>query len=194
VENHKKDDPPTDRRIERTRRLLRDALVSLLLERDWGDISVRDVCDRADVGRSTFYVHFADKEELLVGGLDDLRDVLRKQRRARARDDERLGFVHGLVVHAHEHQRLFRALLTHRTGHVVQNRFRRMVLDLFREDLASSIPSRQWRDAMAHYAGGALLELLSWWLSSGDCSTPDAIEESYRRLTLPVLERARAMK
>jgi AcrR family transcriptional regulator len=66
-----------DRRIERTRRTLREALIALILERGWDDISVQDVCNRADVGRSTFYTHFADKEELLVGGFDDLRKVLR---------------------------------------------------------------------------------------------------------------------
>src|SRR5512139_3251865 len=67
---------PTDRRVLRTRATLREALVRLILERGWDDISVQDVCDRANVGRSTFYSHFADKEELLLAGFDDLRKAL----------------------------------------------------------------------------------------------------------------------
>lgn len=61
-----------DRRVQRTRRQLREALITLILERGWDAVSVRDVCEKADVGRSTFYVHFADKENLLLSGFDDL--------------------------------------------------------------------------------------------------------------------------
>ena len=49
-----------DRRVRRTQRQLRDSLVTLILERGWDAITVRDVCEHADVGRSTFYVHYAD--------------------------------------------------------------------------------------------------------------------------------------
>src|SRR5690242_18297174 len=66
-----------DRRIQRTRRLLHEAILELIHERGWDAITVQDVCERADVGRSTFYVHFADKEELLVSGFGQLRDHLR---------------------------------------------------------------------------------------------------------------------
>ena len=68
---------PNDRRVLRTRRTLREALVQLILQRGWEKVSVLEVCERADVGRSTFYTHFADKEELLLSGFDDLRQALR---------------------------------------------------------------------------------------------------------------------
>src|SRR6185437_2006254 len=66
-----------DRRVERTQRALREALIRLVLERGWDDVSVQDVCARANVGRSTFYLHFADKEELLVSGFGGLQEALR---------------------------------------------------------------------------------------------------------------------
>jgi AcrR family transcriptional regulator len=50
-----------DRRILRTRRSLLDALVGLILEKGYEAVTVQDVIDRADVGRSTFYAHFHDK-------------------------------------------------------------------------------------------------------------------------------------
>src|SRR5262245_12636405 len=56
-----------DRRVQRTRRLLHEALISLILERGYDAVSVRDVVQRAGVGRSTFYTHFSDLEEVLVG-------------------------------------------------------------------------------------------------------------------------------
>lgn len=56
----------TDRRVRRTRGLLHQALIELMLERDYTRISVRDILDRADVGRSTFYAHYRDKDDLLL--------------------------------------------------------------------------------------------------------------------------------
>jgi AcrR family transcriptional regulator len=54
-----------DRRQQRTRRQLSHALVELITEKRFDDITVQNVIDRADVGRSTFYTHFRDKEDLL---------------------------------------------------------------------------------------------------------------------------------
>ena len=58
----------TDRRIARTRRALRESLSSLVMERGWSAVSVQEICERADIGRSTFYLHYADKDELLLSG------------------------------------------------------------------------------------------------------------------------------
>src|SRR5687768_13088670 len=73
---------PVDPRVVRTRRQLRDALVASILERGWEAVSVTDVCERAEIGRSTFYVHFADKEELLLSGFDELHAALDRERLA----------------------------------------------------------------------------------------------------------------
>src|SRR6476619_3274498 len=55
-----------DRRSERTRQLLSKALIDLMLEQRYDEITVQDIIDRANVGRSTFYAHYLDKEDLLV--------------------------------------------------------------------------------------------------------------------------------
>jgi len=51
----------TDRRIQKTRTLLREALVSLIREKNYDSIAVKEILDRANVGRSTFYMHCRDK-------------------------------------------------------------------------------------------------------------------------------------
>ena len=58
-----------DRRVRRTRKALRDALLTLAARRSWDDISVQDICSAADVGRSTFYAHYDGKDALLANGL-----------------------------------------------------------------------------------------------------------------------------
>lgn len=181
----------TDRRVQRTRRTLRDALVALILERGWEQVSVQDVCDRADVGRSTFYTHFADKEELLLSGFDELRKVLRAQHVAAAEAGRPLGFARALLEHAHENLRLFRALIGKRSGQLVQRRFRELVLELVAEDLADLAPAGPVLDGTVHYVGGAFLELLTWWLDSRSPLPPADVEALFQRLTTPVLASAR---
>ncbi len=176
-----------DRRVQRTRRGLREALVSLILERGWDAVSVLHVCERADVGRSTFYLHFADKEELLVSGFDDLRKALREQLAARPGGDRPLAFVRGMIEHAWEQQRLFRAVVGKRSGQVVERRFRELVLGLVDEDLAALAPAGAARDAAARYVAGAFLELLRWWLDTRTGLEPGDLEAVFERLTAPVL-------
>ncbi|MEU1387785.1 MULTISPECIES: TetR/AcrR family transcriptional regulator [unclassified Nonomuraea] len=68
--------PQEDRRRRRTRRLLRDALIALVLERGYAAVTVEDITDRADLGRATFYSHYTDKESLLSQVVSDLQAEL----------------------------------------------------------------------------------------------------------------------
>lgn len=67
----------TDRRVRRTRRALHDALLTLMTEKSFDAVTVQDIIDRADVGRSTFYSHFTDKRDLLDSGFEDLNPAAR---------------------------------------------------------------------------------------------------------------------
>jgi len=175
-----------DRRVQRTRRALREALVALILERGWDAVSVQDICDRADIGRSTFYTHFADKEELLIGGLDDLRKGLRALSPIEA-GARPLGFVRGVIEHADEQGRLFRAVIGKRSGHHIQHRFRQMLIDLIHEDLSALAPSGPHLDATARYVAGALMETLIWWLDTRNAFRAADVEKLFTQLTTPVL-------
>jgi len=172
--------------VQRTRRALREALVGLLVERSWDQVSVQDVCDRANIGRSTFYTHFADKEELLVGGLDDLRKELR---RAAPLDSgaRPLEFVRGVIEHANEQRRLFRAVVGKHSGHAVQQRFRQMLIQLVHEDLSAIAARSPQLEVTARYVAGALLETLTWWLDTRNGFQADELEKLFKQLTAPVL-------
>ncbi len=183
--------PSIDRRVRRTRRVLREALVGLLVERGWDAVSVQDVCDRADVGRSTFYTHFADKEELLLGGFDDLRKALRAELAEAPGPPRPLAFARGLIEHAHQNQRLFRALVGKRSGQVVLRRFRDLVLDLVREDMAGAGSADAGRELAIHFVAGAFLEVLTWWLEGRTTLSAADVERSFSRMASPALQVAR---
>jgi len=175
-----------DRRIQRTRDALRDALIALMTERGWDEINIRDLCTRANVGRSTFYHHFQNKEELLVGSFDDLRAWLNARTGPKGTGKNPLPFVRGLIEHAHEQRILFRTVIGRRSGHVVQKRFREMVIRLVKD--SGAVPGSGWkREAAISYVAGALVEMLAWWIDMGTKQTVDEIEAHFYTLTLPVL-------
>lgn len=177
-----------DRRVQRTRRTLREALVALIYEKGWEGFSVQDVCDRADVGRSTFYTHFADKEELLVSGFDDFRKALREQLARSPAPDRPLGFARGLIDHACENVRLFRAMVGKRSHQVVLRRFRELVLDLVHEDLRGLGAPAPWQEAAERFVAGGFLELLTWQLDGRRGPEPAELERLFLQVATPVVE------
>ncbi len=180
-----------DRRVQRTRRALREALIALILERGWDGFSVQDVCDRADVGRSTFYTHFADKEDLVGGGFEDLRRTLRAPLATCGGEPARsFRFSRGLIEHAHEQQRLFRALIGKRSGHLVQKKFRELVLDLVREDMGAFLAPGARHEATVAFVTGAFVELLTWSLEAKSTLPPEEVDALFHDLATPVLEAA----
>src|SRR5690606_26157060 len=176
-----------------TQRCLREALYELIIERGWEQVSVQDICERADVGRSTFYVHFADKEDLLLSGFQRLEQELRA--RAAGRGDA-LAFVEPLLVHVREHHRLARALTGNRSAQQVQRRLHEVIAAVLSEAVSSeavssgavssgaAVHAEPRRDAAVQYLTGALLAAIIWWLEAPRL-TPQEFEQWLRELSAP---------
>jgi AcrR family transcriptional regulator len=181
---------PTDARARRTRQALRASLLALLTERGWEALRVRDVCTRARVARSTFYTHFADKEELLLSGFDELHAELRAA--ARREPLRPFAFVRPLIEHVREGywsaaRRRVRALSTGRGGQIVRERMLRMICELVTDEVADHAPAGPRREAAVRYLAGALVELLLTEPRAPGRLTTDEIEAVVRRLSLAVV-------
>lgn len=176
-----------DRRVQRTRGALRDAMMALMLERGWDAIDVQTLCEQANIGRSTFYQHYANKEELLKASFTGLRTALMARAVTNTSMPGQLAFVPGLIAHVYEVQHMFRALLGRRSGHYVQDRFRELLIEM----VLAGVPagkSRNWQaQAQAHYLAGALFELLAWWLGNNRPQKPKEIEALFYQWSQPVL-------
>jgi len=185
---------PVDRRSLRTRSALSHALIGLIAERSWDEIAVQDICERANIGRSTFYLHYPNKDALLQGGLEGLQAELQRQALVRAVDanphpDALTGFkfARGLIEHAYEQRKVFRSLIGRRSGYVVQLRFREMVIRLITDELPAStglIP----RVAIARWLAGAFVELLSWWVDQQAPLPPEDLLVVFNELSRPALD------
>jgi AcrR family transcriptional regulator len=187
---------PMDRRVARTRDLLHRALMSLILEKGYEAVTIKDICDAANVGRSTFYAHYTSKDDLKRSGLERLRKVLVDRHRealATPEDIENrtLGFSLTMFEHARDHIELYRAQVGSRGGAVALGSIRQILSDLVREELAATegmtlnvnaadvIP----RELVVHYVVGAYMAVLTWWLDGGAKLPPQRIDAMFRHLT-----------
>jgi AcrR family transcriptional regulator len=179
-----------DRRVRRTRRTLAEALIALILERGYERITVQDILDRADVGRSTFYAHFRDKEALLLACFDDVRDQLRSELGEAAPGTAPADLARPAEVlyrHAHRHRRIYRALCGRTGGQLVYRHLHGLVGDLWRDAVRAHVPADPDLPAevVAEFYTSAALGLLLWWIGEDFPHDPTWLAAAYRRLALP---------
>jgi AcrR family transcriptional regulator len=183
-----------DRRIDKTKRALNDALFGLMIERGYERTSVADIVERANVGRSTFYAHYADKDDLLQEGLQGLKAHLLLASAAPRCDVEpghaALAFVLPMLEHMVEVRHLIRALAGKDSGAPVQRHLHLMLSDLVRERLGESNTPLPGPPAfVAEFFVGAFLAVSFWWLDGHDDLPPSEIARMFRDLAMPALTR-----
>jgi AcrR family transcriptional regulator len=164
-----------DKRVTRTRHQLLQAFIDLMKERGWDDIRVGDVCTRAGLARSTFYVHHASKERLLISALDAMRDELRSSVEQHAVAGEPFGYARALLHNAFAHPHQHRLLVDRRTDYVVQRRFLDLVKALVAKDLAPLLGDATQLEPVTHYISGGLFELMTWGVKSNGKVTVDEV-------------------
>lgn len=186
------DSRPPDRRIQRTKRLLYDSLVALVLERGYDDIRIRDITDHANLGYSTFYLHYDDKDALLTEYLNHVFEGIVQQTRPRResspKKDERLGIV--TFRYMEDHRELYRRLFHSRGAAVVMRQLRKTIALVVRKDLqiitqgrTSTLPL----DLMAHWVAGSVVALIDWWMESDLNYPAEYIVQAYHHLVDPGL-------
>jgi AcrR family transcriptional regulator len=184
----------TDRRILRTRDALGDALVALMQEKNFEDITVQEVLDRAGVGRSTFYVHYRDKDDLLLSDVEDFLQGFSKTLDRQGASTSRLLPVHEFFTHIREAREVYRAFV--KSGKVAdvwvlgRGLFARSIEERLRKAGVEIEPAQ--RSAQAHALAGSFFSLLDWWMDKGMKKDPKEMDELFHRMAwsgLAVLRR-----
>ena len=179
----------SDRRSRRSRRLIVDALLALMRERRYDRITVQQIIDRADVGRSTFYAQFRNKDDVLVSEVERVLGLLYEQEHSCAEEpaDHLLPSVE-FFRHVQETQALYPALLRGRAIDPHAQAVHRYLRDRAAQQLARIADTRDLAvppEIVADYLAGALLALVHWWLDHGLPYTPEQMEAIFRQLTMP---------
>ena len=175
---------PIDRRVARTKAALEQALISLILKKGYEATTVEDICAEANVGRSTFYGHFTNKNDLKRSGLLHLRKLLV------ARQGEPVGqnlnFSLAMFEHAKAHLSLFRALSKGGGADMALGIIRDIVADAVRvellkrnEQISSNDISREVR---VEFIVGAFMSIHNWWLKGGAVLSPQQIDSMFRKM------------
>ena len=175
-----------DARIRRTRERLGSALLALILEKPIDDVTVQDVLDRAGVGRSTFYAHFRDTNDLLLSQLEGFLEMMSTALSARQEASDRIVPVTEMFAHIGGQNRIYCALVD--AGRLsdffdlAQGYFSRGIERRLRE--SSRLPQFPARELPARSCAlaGSLLSLLRWWLAHGEKEPPRYMDELYHRM------------
>lgn len=159
--------------------------MELVLERGYDLVTVQDIIDRADVGRSTFYSHFRDKEDLFLSGFDDdLRQTFGPREASaegEAASDEPPGLR--LFRHAARHRDLYRVLARRRGAWpVVRRRMEETLAEVFEQRLREGPPQQVPVEVVARYLASGLLGLLSWWRDDGMRLDAILMDQTFRTL------------
>lgn len=180
-----------DRRVLRTRTMLLDAFLDLMIEKGYEAITIQDVIDRANIGRSTFYLHFADKENLLLCSIEQLREFIREQSRSRiascGKGECKFGFSLAMLQHAQSHKRLYRAIVGKHGEAPVLRRMQQLLAELVRDEMAALFPHPSTDvpgELAIDFAVAAFLTVLAWWMEQNMPCPAAAADAMFHKLAL----------
>ena len=177
----------TDRRSQRTRHLLSAALMELIREKDYSTITVHDIIERANVGRSTFYAHYRDKDDLFLGELDHVIEMLGDS----MPDHEEIPFFPslGLFRHVGEEYKLYKALLWTPGIDLLIKHLQKSLSERIEQGLKKSGKKYEVPlPILANFTAGNFLTLLTWWLENKRIYSPEQMDEVFKKMTLRGIE------
>jgi len=191
-----------DRRIQRTKQALRNALLELIKEKGYDSISVEEITRRADLSRATFYLHYKDKEDLLV---EEFHEIVNE----RARTISNIPFSAWLpdlenpenklappllmaFQHVANHANLYRIILKNEKSDRILERIRKIIAQSITEFMQAKVNNDPIPilyevpiDLLAAYFSGALLSSVDWWFEQNLSHSPEEMARMFQRLFFP---------
>ncbi|GHO49972.1 TetR/AcrR family transcriptional regulator [Ktedonospora formicarum] len=178
-----------DRRSQRTYRLVSSAFAELMVEKPYDEILVQDILDRADIGRTTFYAHYFDKEDVLNTIIEqELERLTHPITHATAR--QRVVPSLELFEHVyHSQNRQFLALMRSRAGEPLWESLQAALCRAIESALSTLYAERRSPPiplpVVSEYLAGSLLTLLKWWIEASMPYPPEQMESIFQQLALP---------
>ncbi|MHC1783260.1 MAG: TetR/AcrR family transcriptional regulator [Anaerolineaceae bacterium] len=178
-----------DRRSQRSENALINALIDLMAAKTYDSISIKEIVDKANVGRSTFYSHYQTKDDLLKSGFERLLDELLNHV-VLSKDNLELSVdATMLFQHAQGHYHLFKVLmwgsgykiLTMDEHIILAGKLQQRLSQFFPDESKISVPL----NVLSISLSGNLLILLKWWLDNKMPYSPEKMNELFQILVLP---------
>jgi AcrR family transcriptional regulator len=183
-----------DRRVQKTRKLLQDALVDLVSEKGFESVTIREILDKANVGRSTFYTHFQDKNELLHSCFDELGKLFEQHNtwvmegKRNHRGSDHFDFVLNMFRFIGRNHRLFKALLGKQAIAIFNPPIYDYLFAYMHEALQPSesgdIQASLKIEIVAHYFVSAFIGVLRWWVEKDMPCTAEEMDKLFKQLSV----------
>ncbi len=178
-----------DPRVRRTRRLLRDALVSLILEKDYTSVSIKEITERADVAYITFFRHFESIDHLLMEVLDDgLSDLIRQIETSTAQTGTSNPEAEGKFIFEYIEQKadLFRILFKSQSVTPLRKKVVGNLSAVFQKSCGPLHNSRSHIPVAvaANHIATSLLALIEWWLENKMTPPSSQMGKIYKSLII----------
>lgn len=172
-----------DRRQRKTRNAIFQAFTNLLGKKTYSAITVQDIIDEADIGRSTFYAHFETKDELLRAMCMDIfnhvfsEEIVSEKHHDFSDKDSFRDHITHILCHLQEKQQSINGLFTGECGEVFLRYLKEYLRNVFDEHIAANdkIP----HDYTLDIAVSSFSETIRWWLKSHSEYSPEEISGFY---------------
>jgi len=171
-----------DRRVRKTKRALAKALTDIVGRKGIEKLTVGELLEAADVGRATFYSHFADKDDFIRLSLSEMIDAADRHSRAHTRAGEiRLVPSLELLAHYHEVKSYVRSLARSGTLAARLTNTEIKLRDVAEDRLAGYplAPRAPPRAEIAAFVAGAFVGLARAWIERGMAEPPDAVDRAF---------------
>jgi len=151
-----------NRRTKMTKLLFRTALTELMQEKSFAKITVKDICDRADLNRTTFYKHYNDQEDILNEIETDLIDRSIAFMKNVSREEGTVSMIEAYLHYVKENAAIFKIMFS---GVGNDNRiltYASNVLQQLRSNLPDYGPANQERYILSFIMNGSFRVILTW--------------------------------
>ncbi len=180
---------PLDRRVRRTRAALAKALLTLIETKEYDAITIQQITDAADLNRATFYLHYANKEELLTDSLEAMFDELVAQfsdivEKRPLWEDATAELA--IFNHIAEHASLYKVLLSERGQGYVIYRIVDYIAAYAKSQTGAHLPPESAlnlpKEIISHHVAGSIFALVSWWVQNDMPYEPEYMASAVNQL------------
>ena len=180
-----------DRRVRRTKRSLHTALIDLAHEKPYGAIAVKEILDRADVSKSTFYTHFQNKDELLESRIFDM-IAMSHGRHSSPAVEQVIAFSRPLFEQIDGYRRSYALKSSGEAAMAMHAHLQSVLTDIVADTLATTTPPQIPARLLARHIAVTFVLVLNWWVQNEEPLTVAEVDQRFRALVLPVLTTLRA--
>jgi AcrR family transcriptional regulator len=189
----------TDRRVQRTRDLLQNALIELISKRGYDATTIQDIVGRANVGRTTFYLHYRGKDELFMSChqaiVGQLHFGLSFSREGLLSPEAPPSMI-STYRHLLEARTLLYPIFQGKDSLLILRRIREQSAQKIEASLRATFAEADSTvplDVLANYLAGAQIAVVQWWLEKRQPHTPENLAQTFYRLQRAAIRDAFAL-